>query len=309
MTDVAAEHDTLRPLMFSIAYRMLGSVAEAEDVVQDAFVRLLQSHRAGTVARSPEALATTVTTRLAIDELRSARRRREQYVGPWLPEPVLADDPDPARRLETDETVSAAFLLLLERLTPQERAAFVLRESVGHDFARIAEVLGTTEANARQLLHRARTRLAEGRRRFDVDRREHADLTHRFLAAVRAGDVTRLERLLAPDAEFVADGGGRAPAVTAPVRGAVRVARFVGRLVELGARIGVGYRDVEANGEPALAVLGPDGEVLAVIAADVQDGQVGRVRNLMNPDKLRHLGPTGDVAALLRRAASTDPPG
>jgi RNA polymerase sigma-70 factor (ECF subfamily) len=303
MTDVGAEHDALRPLMFSIAYRMLGSVAEAEDVVQEAFLRLLQSHRAGTVARSPEALATTVTTRLAIDELRSARRRRVEYVGPWLPEPLLADDAEPARRLETDESVSAAFLLLLERLTPQERAAFVLRESAAHDYGRIAEVLGTTEANARQLVHRARTRLAEGRPRFAVDAGRHADLTRRFLAAVRAGDVAELERLLAPDAELVADGGGRAPAVTAPVRGAGRIARFLARLVTLGERIGVRYRDVEANGEPALEVLGPGGEVLAVLGADVDGDRVGRVRNVMNPAKLAHLGPTGDVAALLRRAA------
>ena len=226
MTDVAVRHDELRPVMFSVAYRMLGSVAEAEDVVQDAFLRMHTNPDPD--VRSPAAYATTVTTRLAIDVLRSARHRREQYVGSWLPEPLVeADDADPALRVVMDDSVSVAMLTLLEGLSPAERAVFVLREAFAYEYAEIAEVLGRSGASCRQLLRRARRRLQEGRPRFRPSRDERDRLADRFFAAVRTGDLAGLEATLAEDVELAGDGGGRAPAVRVPVHGRVQVARFL----------------------------------------------------------------------------------
>lgn len=299
--DLAAAHDELRPLMFSIAYRMLGSVTEAEDVVQEAFLRLHRSSQEGALVDNLEAYATTVTTRLAIDTLRSARVRREQYVGPWLPEPILtgAADTDPAHRLELDDTVSTAFLVLLEALTPVERAVFVLREALGYDYGEIAAVVDRSETNCRQILARARRRLEDGTPRFNASREQRDRLAGRFLEAVGGGDLAGLERLLADDVVFVGDGGGRAPAIQKPMVGALTVARFLLGLARRGNGFGVRLDLVEANGQPALRTLGADGALLSIMTIDVEGSRIVRLHNLINPDKLSHLGVVGDLTALL----------
>jgi RNA polymerase sigma-70 factor (ECF subfamily) len=300
VTSAVLDHDRLRPLMFSIAYRMLGSVAEAEDVVQEAFLRLHRSALRGEDVDSPDAFAATVTTRLAIDALRSARRRRELYVGPWLPEPLLDSDADPAHRIEMDETVSFALLLLMERLSPVERAVFVLREAFGYGYGEIAGIVDRSEANCRQLLRRARAHLAEGDARFDPSAQRRSALSSAFLSAVRAGDLASLERLLADDVTFYGDGGGKAPAVTRPVQGAVAVARFLAGLSRQGAQLDVELAAAEANGQPALRLVGSDGALLGVMVLRVVDGAIATIYNQINPDKLAHLGPVGDLTGLLR---------
>ncbi len=302
MSELASAHAELRPLMFSIAYRMLGSVAEAEDVVQEAFLRLHKSAADGVVPRSPDALATTVTTRLAIDALRSARRRREEYVGSWLPEVLLDDDSDPAHQIELDDTVSIAFLVVLERLSPVERAVFLLREVFAYGYAEIAVVVDKSEDNCRQILARARRHVDDGRPRFDPSARRRAELSERFFAALRDGDVAGLERILADDVMFYADGGGKAPAVRAPIRGAVQVARFLVGLIRLAQKAKAQMEPVLANGQPAAKVLSADGLVLGVLSLDIELGRVTGLRNQINPDKLGHLGAVGDLTALIAGA-------
>lgn len=285
--------------MFSIAYRMLGSVAEAEDVVQEAFLRMHRAQQSGEDVDNLDAYATTVTTRVAIDTLRSARHRREQYVGPWLPEPILVTDEDPAHRFELDETVSTAFLVLLESLTPVERAVFVLREVIGYDYEEIAAVVDKSATNCRQIFTRARRRVADGTPRFDPSPERREELAARFAAALSASDVAGLERLLADDVVFVADGGGRAPAIQKPMLGAVAVARFLLGLMRQGERFGVRLELSYANGQPAMLTRGADGALLGVVALDVEDGRIVRLHNVLNPDKLGHLGQVGDLFALL----------
>ena len=304
MTDLAVQHDTLRPLMFSIAYRMLGSVAEAEDVVQDAFVRLHQSTPDD--VRSLEAYASTVTTRIAVDVLRSARHQRETYVGSWLPEPLLADDPDPAHRIEMDETVSVAFLMVLERLSPLERAVFVLREAFDYPYPRIAEILQRSEASCRQLLTRARQHVHDAQPRFEPDPLQRNEIASAFMSAVHDGELDALERLLADDVTFHGDGGGKAPAITTPRVGRTTVARFIAGLIRQGVRLGASTTAVDANGQPALLISGPDGALLSVMSVQVADGRVIGVHNQLNPDKLHHLGEVGDMYALLGSARTPD---
>jgi RNA polymerase sigma-70 factor (TIGR02957 family) len=305
--DLAHVHDELRPLMFSIAYRMLGSVAEAEDVVQEAFLRLHRKGQEGVDVGNPEAYATTVTTRLAIDTLRSARVRREEYVGPWLPEPIVTDDADPAYRMELDDMVSTAFLVLLEALTPAERAVFVLREAIRYDYADIAAVVGKSEANCRQLFARARKRIDDDRPRFDASREQRDRLAEQFLAAVGSGDMAGLERLLADDVVLVADGGGRAPAIQRPMTGGLAVARFLLGLVRRGEGLGVRLDLVEVNGQPGLRTRASDGALLGLMTIDVQHGRIARLSNVINPDKLGHLGVVGDLTALLTGAGRRRP--
>ena len=216
----------LRPLMFSIAYRMTGSVGDAEDIVQEAFIRAYRAEDAGTLVESPQAFLATTTTRLAIDHLRSARVRRESYVGTWLPEPLVAE-PGPAERAEMADSLSLAFLVLLESLSPVERAVFLLREVFGYGYEEIAGTVGKSEANCRQIFGRARRRIDEGRPRFEASRRQGAELTSRFLAAVGGGDMEPFIEMLAPDVVFYGDGGGKGPAITAPVYGRERVARLL----------------------------------------------------------------------------------
>lgn len=304
VTDLADAHDELRPLMFSIAYRMLGSVVEAEDVVQEAFLRMHRSAQDGLEVANLDAYATTVTTRLAIDTLRSARVRREQYVGPWLPEPIVdagdVDSLDPAHRLVLDETVSTAFLVLLEALTPVERAVFVLREVIGYEYDEIAAVVDKSEANCRQIFARARKRINDGRPRFDASAEHRDRLASQFIAAITDGDVAGLERLLADDVVFVGDGGGRAPAIQKPMVGGLAVTRFLLGLMRVGERFGVLLEHATANGQPALVTRAADGVLLGVMTIDVEDGRIARLHNVINPDKLGHLGPVGDLTALLR---------
>jgi RNA polymerase sigma-70 factor, ECF subfamily len=291
--------EELRRLAFAIAYRMLGSVAEAEDVAQEAMLRL---HAAEGV-ENPAAFVTTATTRLAIDVLRSARVRREAYTGSWLPEPLV--EPDAERRVEDEEAVSLAFLVLLERLNPDERAAIVLRESFDYEFADIAEILDTSPANARQILSRARRRIDDERPRFDPDPRERRRLAARFLAAAREGDMEGLVALLAPDAVMVGDGGGKARALPAPLHGAVDIARALIQFGRLGERWGVTFEPALVNGQPGFRTLAPDGRLVNVVVIEVEGGAVRRVYSMLNPDKLGHLGPLSDLG--LRPVRPTPP--
>jgi RNA polymerase sigma-70 factor, ECF subfamily len=277
-TDVT--HEELRPLLFSLAYRMVGSVAEAEDLVQEAFLRL---HRTDEAVVSPKAFLTTVVTRLAIDHLRSARVRREAYVGPWLPEPLVTA-PGTADRVEEDETLSLAFLALLERLTPVERAVYVLHELFGYAHDEIAEVVGKSSANCRQILARARRHVDAGRPRFEPSRERRQALLDRFLAAVRVGDVDGLVGLLAADAVHYADGGGKARATLLPIYGPEKIARLWARL---GTTQGpYELHAVDVNGQPGVVGTAPDGTVLTVLTLDVVDDRVQVVRAVVNPDKL-----------------------
>lgn len=300
MTDLAVEHDGLRPLMFSIAYRMLGSVSEAEDVVQDSFLRMHRSVAEGTELDSPEAFATTVTTRVALDTLRSARVRRESYIGTWLPEPLLADDSDPAHQIEQDETVSVAFLVVLERLSPVERAVFLLREVFAYEYSEIATIIGKSEANCRQVLVRAKRHLDAERPKLAHAERQD-ELADAFFSALLEGDLESLEQLLAKDAAAYGDGGGKAPARRQPVHGGVAVARFILGLARQRDRIGVHILRTHANGQPALELRSDDDKILGVLTVDVTEDAVVGVRNQINPDKLGHLGEVGDLAGLMSR--------
>jgi RNA polymerase sigma-70 factor, ECF subfamily len=283
--------DGLRSLSFAIAYRMLGSVAEAEDVVQEALVRL---HRAGGVD-NPEAFLTTVTTRLAIDVLRSARVRRETYVGSWLPEPLVTEA-DAAQPVEESETISLAFLVALERLSPDERAVLVLREAFDYGFDEIGEIIGKDAANCRQILSRARKRIADDRPRFDPDPAEHSALAERFLQAAREGDMDGLVALLAPDAVLVGDGGGKARSIPAPMVGGAQVARALATFSRMAVEWGLHLEPVRVNGGPGFRAVAPDGRLVNIIGLDVFENRIIRVHSMLNPDKLGHLGPLSDVA-------------
>lgn len=306
VTDVAETHDTLRPLMFSIAYRMLGSVVEAEDVVQEAFIRMQAAHEQGTTADSAEAYATTVTTRLAIDTLRSARVRREHYTGTWLPEPLLSLDEDPLHRLEVQESVSYALLIVLERLSPEERAVFLLREVFGYDYAAIAEVVDKSEGACRQLLSRAKAHVADAHApQPRASAVQGAEITKAFFAAVEEGDLARLESLLAEDARAVGDGGGKAPAAAHTIESGRQVARFLAGLGRQQARLGLVFDLTEANSQPAVRFGTEDGLVLGVFVLEVVDGRIVSIHNQINPDKLGHLGAVGDLAGLMRSAGGS----
>jgi RNA polymerase sigma-70 factor (ECF subfamily) len=292
--------EELRSLAFAIAYRMLGSVAEAEDVAQEALLRL---HGARGV-ENPEAFLTTATTRLAIDVLRSARVRREAYTGTWLPEPLVEADAE--RRVEDEEAVSLAFLVLLERLNPDERAVLVLRESFDYEYADIAEILGTTTANARQILSRARRRVAEERPRFDPDPGERRALAVRFLAAARNGDMDGLIAMLAPDAVMVGDGGGKARSLPGPLHGAIDIARALIQFGRLGERWGATLEPALVNGQPGFRTVARDGRLINVVAVEIEAGAVRRIYSVLNPDKLGHLGPLSDLG--LRPSVRATPP-
>jgi RNA polymerase sigma-70 factor (ECF subfamily) len=284
-----ASTDPLRALAFAIAYRMLGTVSEAEDVVQEALLRL---HAADDV-ENREAFLTTVTTRLAIDVLRSARLRRETYTGEWLPEPLVEDEA--VRRVEDEEAISLAFLVLLERLTPDERAVLVLRDSFDYAFEEIGEVLGKSADNCRQILSRARRRVGDERPRFDADPEQRHTLAARFLAAAREGDMEGLVAVLAPGAVLVGDGGGKARALPRPLVGAEQIARAVMAFARLAEGWGVTLEPVLVNGQPGVRSIAPDGRLVNVMSLDVADGAVQRVHSIVNPDKLVHLGPVSDV--------------
>jgi RNA polymerase sigma-70 factor (ECF subfamily) len=289
-TDV---HPEFRPLLFSIAYRMIGSVSEAEDIVQEAFLRY---HRAAPAdVENPKAYLSAITTRLAIDHLRSARARREEYVGPWLPEPLLADEhaPDPSEQAELADSLSLAFLVLLERLTPVERAAFLLREVFGYPYDEIAEIIDRSEDNARQLVSRARRHVDAERPRFEVSREAHEELTERFVVASQSGDLEGLIELLAADAYTYADGGGKVQAPRKTLHGRERVARFMVAISGPGGGAeGVTMHPVDVNGRPGRLARDADGNPVGVLSLDVADGLIQAVRIIVNPDKLAHVGGT-----------------
>ncbi len=284
-----SDYTKYRPLMFSIAYRMTGSASDAEDIVQEAFLRLAK----GAQATSPKAYLATITTRLAIDHLRSARVRRESYVGTWLPEPLLDDGaPGPAELAETSDSLSMAFLVLLESLSPAERAVFLLREVFGYEYHEIAEITGKTEAACRQVFARARHRIDEGRPRFGTSRAEGEELASLFLSVARGGDMSSLLERLAPDVMFYGDSGGQGEiSYMTPVVGRDRVAEVLRFQLARTAERGVSLTSAWVNGQPGLLVSDTGGGLIAVIAFDVLDGQVQAIRTVANPDKLRHLGP------------------
>ncbi len=297
--------EELRPVSFAIAYRMLGSVAEAEDVVQEALLRVHHALEHGERLESPRAYAATVTTRLAIDELRSARSRRERYVGEWLPEPILTDGgDDPARQAEMADSLSLAMLVLLETLSPEQRAVLLLRDVFDYGYDEIAQIVGKSEDNVRQLASRARAHVEQRRPRFETSREQREELARRFFAAVQNGDLAGLETLLAHDVVLTGDGGGKVPALAHPLSGRGRVARALLAWVRLGARIpGASIRPVEVNGMPGALLLDGEGRLLAVWALEISGGQIAGVSSVINPDKLGHLGTVGDVSSVLAAAS------
>jgi RNA polymerase sigma-70 factor, ECF subfamily len=327
----AEVYQQLRPLMFSIAYRMLGSVSDAEDIVQEAFLRY---HRSGSGQapddgriESPKAYLATVTTRLCIDYLRSARTRREAYPGQWLPEPLLtgarrggdalpaghalADgsllSADPASLAEQADSLSMAFLLLLERLSPVERAVFLLHEVFGYSYEEIGRIVGKSEANCRQLALRARRHVGEGRPRFEVSRRERDQLAARFFAAMADGDMDGLVAMLAADVVVYGDSGGTAPSWPHPIAGRDKVTRLLGGLAGQIRQVGVQIRPAEINGQAGALFLDPAGRLVNVFVLDIADAQVQVIRSVINPDKLRHLGPHADVLSLRRQLRAEAP--
>ncbi|QHA03368.1 RNA polymerase sigma-70 factor [Streptomyces broussonetiae] len=285
-TDVFEEH---RALLMGVAYRMLGRVADAEDVVQDAWLRWAGADRAE--VREPAAYLVRVTTRLAIDRLRQVQARGEAYVGPWLPEPYVTEfgdtAPDAAERVMLADSVSFAVLVVLESLSPLERAVFVLREAFGYPYAEIASLLGRGEAAVRQLAGRARRHVEERRPRYEVDPAQRREVTERFLAAAAQGDLAGLMSLLAPDVRLVGDSGGKVKAPVRIVHTADKVGRFLAAVVP-GAPADTTYRFVEANGGPAVLLLSGD-RPNSLIQLDIADGRVATVYIVRNPDKLRHL--------------------
>ena len=296
--------DELRPASFAIAYRMLGSVSEAEDVVQEALLRVHQTLDAGEEITSPRAFVVTVTTRLAINELRSARVRREVYVGEWLPEPIITEGhDDPAQHAETADSLSLAMLVLLESLSPEQRAVLLLHDVFAYGYPEIAAIVDKSEDNVRQLATRARRHLEERRPRFETTSERRDELARRFFAAAEEGDLAGLEALLAHDVELTGDGGGRVPALARSLRGRNRVGRTVINWVSLAARVpGVSWRAVEVNGDPGALFLDAEERVIGVVALDVAGGQITSISSIVNPDKLTHLGPVADFRSLLRSA-------
>ena len=271
-------YESLRPLAFSIAYRMLGSVSEAEDVVQEGLLRL---HRADGVEH-PKAFVATVVTRLSIDELRSARARRESYVGPWLPEPIVTESrPD-------DESLSMALLVTLEALTPVERAVFLLHDVFDYGYEEIAEIVGKTRENCRQLALRARRHVEARRARFEPSREQREALAARFFEAIREGDLDGLVELLAEDAVATGDGGGKAAARKTPLHGGEKIARFMLGLMRLAERDRYVFDFCEINGRPG-ALIRQDGRVVSALCLELADGHVTEFLSVANPDKLGHL--------------------
>lgn len=280
LDEALAVFTQVRSRLFGIAYRMLGSATEAEDIVQEAWMRWQQTDR--TVVHDPAAFLATATTRLAINQLQSARSRRETYIGPWLPEPVDTSA-DPTLGAERGEALGFAVLVMLERLTPTERAAYVLREAFAYDYAQICEIVQVSEAAARQLVSRARKHLA-GERRRDVPPHEQRRLLAAFVDAARTGDLTALERLFAEEVVSYSDGGGAVRASKFPVRGRVTVAKYV-RAFHTHFWTGVAIEETELNGQPAV-LLSKEGAVFAALTVVTSAGAIDQVLWMMNPSKL-----------------------
>jgi RNA polymerase sigma-70 factor (TIGR02957 family) len=303
MTDRERLLEELQPVAFAIAYRMLGSVSEAEDVVQEALLRVHQALDTGEQIASPRAFLATVTTRLAINELRSARARRERYVGEWLPEPIITDSgDDPAQQAEMADSLSLAMLVLLESLTQEQRAVLLLHDVFDYSHAQIAEMIGKREDNVRKLASRARRHVEQRRPRFQTTREQRDELAQRFFAAAEQGDLAGLEALLAHDVELTGDGGGKVPALARTLRGRSRVARtLIDYAVRRAAHIPrMQIRPTEINGSPGALYLDAQQRLIAVVALEIADGQITTIKSIVNPDKLAHLGPVGDFGSLLR---------
>ncbi|HCU50495.1 MAG TPA: RNA polymerase subunit sigma-24 [Micromonosporaceae bacterium] len=292
-------YSELRPRAFAIAYQMLGSVSEAEDVVQEAFLRMHQTLQRDEQIASPRAYIATLATRLAIDQLRSARARRERYVGEWLPEPLVTD-PSPAEHAETADSLSLAFLVLLESLSPQQRAAFLLREVFEYPYTEVAEIIGTDVDSTRHLVARARNHVQERRPRYYASRRQRDELAARFFAAAEQGDLQALEALLAHDVALHGDGGGKVPALARPVIGRERVARTLVAGISALARLGARMQVTEVNGQPGAMAFDSQDRLVGVMGLDIADGQIQTIHSIVNPDKLRHLGQVSDLGTLLR---------
>lgn len=285
----------LQRLMFSIAYRMTGSVSDTENLVQEAYLRLDRSRRNGVEIESPKAFLAATTTRLAIDHLRSARVRRESYVGNWFPEPIVTDPHEsPEHMAELSDSLSTAFLLLLESLSPIERAVFLLREAFGYDYEEIASIVDKSEANCRQIFVRARRHLDAHQVRYAVSAEHNDAIVRSFISATRNGDLDDLVRLLAADAVFSGDGGGKATAVSEPVHGRERVAPLLIGFFARARAAGVTAEPVHVNGGPGILTRDAEGRVVSVMSIEVLDGVIQTLRSVANPDKLRHLGPVSD---------------
>jgi RNA polymerase sigma-70 factor (ECF subfamily) len=283
----------LRPYAFAIAYRMLGSVNAAEDVVQAAFLRI--ADRAPNDIESPKAYLATITTRLAIDSLTSARSQREVYVGPWLPEPLVETAPDGAAAAELADSLSMAFLVVLESLTPLERAVFLLHDVFDYGYDEIASIVGKSASNCRQIASRARNRIVEAKPRFTASREQRADLTKQFFAACRDGDMHGLVDLLAGDAAFYGDGGETGAGIIQPIFGSKNVGRFLLGMFRRGNFLGVQMVPIEVNGQPGAKFLDPEGRLINVMSLDISEGVVVAIRSIVNPEKLQHLGPLSPI--------------
>ncbi len=294
--------DELRPLMFSIAYRMLAGVGDAEDIVQEAFLRYHRATAAGTEIDSPRAYLSAVVTRLSIDHLRSAQVRRETYVGQWLPEPLLTDRAavDPADHAQQADSLSMAFLLVLERLNPVERAVFLLHDVFGFGYPEIAAIVDRSQDNCRQLAVRARRHVRDHRPRFEASRDKRDELADRFLATLGEGDMDGLVSMLAADVVVYGDSGGTSPSWPRPIVGADKVARLLLGLSEQIRGLGITASRAEVNGQPGAVFQDPAGRLINVFSFDIADGEIHVVRSVINPDKLRHLGPLADVQGLWR---------
>ena len=282
-----ATFDQYRGLLFSVAYRMLGSVADAEDMLQETFLRWQRA--AGDGIRSPRAFLVTIITRLCVNHLQSARVRREEYVGEWLPEPLLTDPrSDPLGALKVDESLSMAFLLLLERLNPTERAVFLLREVFEYKYAEIAKIVGESEANCRQILRRARQHVGAVRKRFDASARDRDDLLRRFMQAARNGEMQALVELLSSDVALHTDGGGKAIALREVLRGREPVARTI--VDRMGREVprNLGVRIARINGQPGF-VSYLNGKPFSAMTLDATGGRIQAIYIITNPEKLAHL--------------------
>jgi RNA polymerase sigma-70 factor (TIGR02957 family) len=297
-------YEELRPGAFAIAYRMLGSASEAEDVVQEGLLRLHRTLEQGEPLDSPKAYLSTVVTRLAIDELRSARARRETYVGEWLPEPLLtSSEEDPARHAEMADSLSLAFLVVLEDLSPEQRAVFLLRDVFDYPYDRIAAIVRKSEATTRQIATRARRHVDDRRPRYEASERRREELAERFFAAAHDGDLETLEAMLAEDVALHGDGGGRAPALGRALHGRRRVAHTLAGWIALGARSGgIEVRRTEVNGQPGAVIADSNGDLIGVWSLDIAEDQIQSVRSVVNPDKLAHLGPVSGLTAMIERA-------
>jgi RNA polymerase sigma-70 factor (ECF subfamily) len=276
-----------RRLLFSLAYRMLGSVADAEDIVQEAYLRW-QSAKDEEI-RAPKAYLSTIVTNLCINQLQSARVKREEYIGPWLPEPLITDEnQDPMRNIQMADSLSMAFMILLESLTPTERACFLLREVFDYDYEEVARMVGKSEANCRQMVSRARQHVRERRTRFDSPREMQSRLTEQFMKACASGDLEGLMSILAEDVSVTSDGGGKVTAARKPIHGADRVARFFTGLVNKAGASRISVRPTEVNGQPGFITYF-NGHLVNVVALDIADDRIRDIYIVVNPDKLRNL--------------------